>query len=259
MSDQQREAQRLYLQGKKYKEIAEALGLNINTIKSWKSRLGWQREKVATNNKKLQPKTRGAPKGNKNAVMNTGGAPKGNSNAATHGMFRNFMPDDEETRSIYDQAQEVDGASMLYEMILIKFTNIIRAQKIMFVRDQNDITKEVKKTEITGGENFETEKTEYEIQFAWDKQAAALTAQARAMNVLQNMIEKFIAMTYEDDSRRLKLVKMQQDIDIAKERLDMEKDGNEGASGVIILNDKEAMKQEMERRMMQDAASTQDD
>lgn len=98
---------------------------------------------------------------------------------------------------------------MLYEMILIKFTNIIQTQKVMFVRDQGDITKEVKNTEISGGENFETEKTEQEIQFAWDKQAAALTAQARAMNVLQNMIEKFIAMTYEDDSRRLKLVKMQ--------------------------------------------------
>lgn len=38
--------------------------------------------------------------------MNTGGAPKGNSNAATHGMFRNFMLDDEETRSIYDQARK---------------------------------------------------------------------------------------------------------------------------------------------------------
>lgn len=33
----------------------------------------------------------------------------------------------------------------------------------MFVRDQDDITKEVKKTEITDGENFETGKTEYEI------------------------------------------------------------------------------------------------
>lgn len=62
MSDQQREAQRLYLQGKKYKEIAEALGLNINTIKSWKIRLGWQREKVAITNKKLQPQTRGRQK-----------------------------------------------------------------------------------------------------------------------------------------------------------------------------------------------------
>lgn len=221
MTNQQREAERLYLQGKKYKEIAERLDVNVNTVKSWKSRLGWEREKVATDTQPTQPRKRGGQPNNKNSIRNKGGtgAPKNNGHAVKHGMFRQYMPDDEETLGIYDSAQESDGASMLYEMILIKFTNIIRAQKIMFVRDIDDLTQTIKKQKDAD----DYSEIEYEIQQAWDKQANALTAQARAMSALQSMIKQFVEMTDEDDLRRLKVEKLQQDMHVQREELDIKK------------------------------------
>ena len=33
-----------YLSGMKYKDIAEKYGMSLNTVKSWKSRNGWQRD-----------------------------------------------------------------------------------------------------------------------------------------------------------------------------------------------------------------------
>ena len=38
------DAEKDYLAGMKYKDIAEKYGVSINTVKSWKSRNGWQRD-----------------------------------------------------------------------------------------------------------------------------------------------------------------------------------------------------------------------
>lgn len=43
------DAEKDYLDGMKYKDIAEKYGVSLNTVKSWKSRNGWQRD--ATNKK----------------------------------------------------------------------------------------------------------------------------------------------------------------------------------------------------------------
>lgn len=42
--DKREEAQRDYLAGMKYKDIAEKYGVSINTVKSWKQRDGWSRD-----------------------------------------------------------------------------------------------------------------------------------------------------------------------------------------------------------------------
>ncbi|WP_375163018.1 sigma factor-like helix-turn-helix DNA-binding protein [Paenibacillus sp. SC116] len=49
-------AEQDYIQGLKYKEIADKHDVSLNTVKSWKQRHGWQRNK-------------GAPEGNRNAVQ----------------------------------------------------------------------------------------------------------------------------------------------------------------------------------------------
>ena len=49
-----KEVQQDYLNGIKYKDLAEKYGVTINTIKSWKQRYGW--EKVHTNEKSVQAK-----------------------------------------------------------------------------------------------------------------------------------------------------------------------------------------------------------
>ena len=41
-----------YLTGMKYKDIAAKYNISIDTVKSWKTRYNWQREKVCTQNEK---------------------------------------------------------------------------------------------------------------------------------------------------------------------------------------------------------------
>lgn len=52
--EKQQAAERDYILGMKYKEIAEKYGVSINTVKSWKQRYGWQKgaKKVHTKSQK---------------------------------------------------------------------------------------------------------------------------------------------------------------------------------------------------------------
>ncbi len=211
---------------KKPKQIAEELGISASQVRKWKCIDQW--DEIPNTGPK-----RGAPYRNKNAVGNKGGgAPEGNQNAVKHGLFRKWLPDNDELKEIYDAARE--GMSMLdilYEDILIGFTNFIHAQKIMFVKDQEDITKEVKKRksekEIVTNKNGDAEthetysEVEYEIQFAWDKQARALTSQAAASRALLNKIKQYEEMirTLPPDEvkeeHRLRVEKLKADINAA--------------------------------------------
>ena len=48
-------ARELYLQGKKYQEIADEVGVSLSAVKSWATRY-WRPEKLQPGSKKLQPK-----------------------------------------------------------------------------------------------------------------------------------------------------------------------------------------------------------
>jgi uncharacterized protein YjcR len=75
---------------------------------------------------------------------------------------------------------------ILWENITIQYTAIVRAQRIMYVRDINDktTTKIEEKDGNVWGERWE-------VQQAWDKQANFLQAQSRAMATLQSMIKQY--------------------------------------------------------------------
>lgn len=45
-------AEKDYMSGMKYKDIADKYGVSINTVKSWKKRYNWEKEKGCTQNKK---------------------------------------------------------------------------------------------------------------------------------------------------------------------------------------------------------------
>lgn len=84
----------------------------------------------------------------------------------------------------------------------------------MFVSDKNDITKELKKTTV--GDKMDSQ--EYEIQFAWDKQANFLNAQSRAMTTLSNMIKRYDDMLHANwemttEEQRLRVDKLRVQID----------------------------------------------
>lgn len=202
----------------KYKDLAEKYGVSINTIKSWKQRQGWQRKKGAPSKKSVHTKKVGAPIGNKNALGNKGGAPKRNQNAVTHGFFSKFLPKD--TLSIMEEIQERSPVDMIWDQIQIQYAAIIRAQKIMFVSDKQEIIKELKKKKSVLSETNEVEEEEYEFQFSWDRHATFLNAQSRAMAELRNLIKQFDELAHSEDERRLKLEHMR--LNINKKKLEIE-------------------------------------
>ncbi|MCR8986078.1 phage terminase small subunit [Brevibacillus laterosporus] len=173
------------------KDIAEQLGVSDSQIRKWKNQDQWEAKlnSNVTNTNSNVTKRVGAPEGNKNAVGNRGGAaPKRNSNAVSHGFFRKYFP--EETADIMEEIESKSPIDMLWENIVIQYTAIVRAQRIMFVRDQDDETRVLKK-EKPG--MFGTEE-EWEYQHAWDKQATFLNAQSRAMATLQGLIKRYEEM-----------------------------------------------------------------
>ncbi|HBF0328202.1 TPA: helix-turn-helix domain-containing protein [Clostridioides difficile] len=183
-----------YLKGLKYKEIAEKHNVSLSTVKSWATR--YWKQKGCNQSKKVATKKRGAPIGNKNATGPPGNknatGPPGNKNAEKFGFFSKYLP--EETRELMQEISIKDKFDILWEQITIQYAAIIRAQKIMYVKDKEEMIKELKKHEST--ENGE--KIEYEFQFAWDRQASFLNAQSRAMSELRSLIKQYDEMIHKD-------------------------------------------------------------
>ncbi|MDI7814962.1 phage terminase small subunit [Clostridioides difficile] len=183
MQDVKEKVKQDYLKGMKQKEISAKYDISLNTLKSWIKRCNWSSEK-----KKSAPKSkRGAPIGNKNAT-----GPPGNKNAEKFGFFSKYLP--KETQDLINEIKNKDKFDILWEQITIQYAAIIRAQKIMYVKDKEEMIKEVKKHEST--ENGE--KIEYEFQFAWDRQASFLNAQSRAMSELRSLIKQYDEMIHKD-------------------------------------------------------------
>lgn len=172
------EAKELFNQGMKLIDIAKQLSVSEGTVRSWKSRYKWGNATLQKK-KRNAAKHRGGQPGNKNAVGH--GAPKKNKNAEKHGFFSKYLP--EETFSIIQDIDEQDPLDILWGNIQIAYAAIVRAQQIMYVRDQWDLTEE-----HTG--SFDNGDT-YNYQQAWDKQATFLKAQARAQSELRSLIKQY--------------------------------------------------------------------
>lgn len=229
------------------KDIATQLDAKDTQIRKWKSQDKWEEKlkgtlpKIKRNvtNEKDTKKTTKASKqadcsdsnklnekssktnsqnskaryNNKNAIGNIGGpgGPIGNKKAETHGFFSKYLPDD--TLEIIEEIQEKNPLDILLEQITIQYAAIIRAQKIMYVKDKNEMIKEIKKHKDT---EF-GEEIEYEFQFAWDRQATFLNAQSRAMSELRSLIKQATVMINENpelasEEQKLKIDKLKAEI-----------------------------------------------
>ena len=158
----------------------------------------------------------------KNVCWNHGGAPgsgakPGEQRALKHGFYAKIFPDDEEMREIYEAINVKSPIDMVWDQIVIQYAQIARAQKLMYVRDQEDIVKHLKR--IKDGESIS--EREWEFQYPWDRHASFLTAQSKAMTTLEKLISRYEAMANEE--QRLKVEKLKQDMSIAKERLEIDK------------------------------------
>lgn len=206
-----------YKQGMKYKEIAEKYGVTINTVKSWKTRHWGSKKGVHTKGKKSMHTKRSAKEQSpRKGIGNP--APvkqftKRNSAATTHGFFRTIFPED--VHELVESIAAKSPLDMLWENIIIQHTAIARAQKIMYVADADDMTKEITRAR----RSLQSQEVEHEIQYAWDKQANFMNAQSRAMATLSNLIEKFKKLANVDDERRLILEGLALDIEKKQEDL----------------------------------------
>lgn len=189
-------------------DIAKELDCSPSQIRKWKSLDKWDVELKGS--APIEKERYQSMKGNSNAGGNKGNSraspPKGNQNAVTHGLFAKYLP--EETQEIMNELSLSEPADIIWNNIMIQYTAIIRSQKIMFVNDQHDLSKET--SGYSSGEGYSEN---YAVQYAWDKQANFLAAQSRAMATLSNLIRQFILIADEADERRLKLDSMRLSVD----------------------------------------------
>lgn len=168
--------------------------------------------------------------------LNTGPA-QGTQNNLKHGFFARIFPDDEETRAIMSEIIEKSSLDIIWENIMIQYIAIARAQRIMFVKDKDDLTEHLKREKETSGLHSDGWEKEYELQFAWDKQASFLKAQSAAMKTLEVLIaryEELIQKGQGSEEHQLRLAKLKQDMDLARERMDLEKAKTEKPSEVDV-------------------------
>lgn len=228
-SDKKVEAEKLYNKGMKLVDIAKKLGIPEGTIRSWKNRGKWGQKSSKKNqcnvakkedgkNATLQKRQRGGQPGNRNAEGSKGGsAPLKNKNAEKHGFFSKYIPDD--TLNIMEEIEGKNYADILWENIKLSYAAILRAQKIMFVTDKEEMKKEIKRIKKKEGIQQEKE-VEWEFQFAWDRQATFLNAQARAMSELRALIRQYEEVATEEQKARVEKIKAE------TERLKRDPSGN---------------------------------
>lgn len=236
MADVKEKIKNDYLSGVMPKELAEKYDISLNTIKSWIKRYGWSKlknggapsnaEGAPSNNVQSAPpkRKRGGQPGNHNAT-----GPPGNKNAEKFGFFSKHLP--EETLNIIKGMPE-DPLDVLWDQIQIAYAAIIRAQKIMYVKDRDDKT--IEKVGESSGDVF-SEK--WEVQEAWDKQANFLQAQARAQKTLEGMINRYEDLLHKNwdlatEEQKARIEQMRANT----ERIQNGSDG-EGEDGVVIVND----------------------
>ena len=213
-------------------KIAEILNLLPGTIRGWKNKDKWDTklngtfQKKSVKNTERSKRKKGAQPKNKNSKGHVSSVPKGNKNAETHGFFSKIFPP--EAIDIVEDIMVKDPLDMLWENIIIQYTAIARSQRIMSVKNQEDLTKVLKREKESSGETSEGWEKEYELQFAWDKQATFLQAQSRAMKTLESMIKQYdelLKSNLATEEQKLRIQKLKVDISNSNGSNDYDKEG----------------------------------
>lgn len=206
------------------KEIAELLNEDPANVRKWKNNDKWN-DKLGIRSSK-----RGAPKRNKNANGScSGGAPKGNLNGFRHG--ENIPPERFSNKSFLAKylpkvtqkiMQDISDSGfgtldIMWSNIEIHFAAILRSQNIMFVKNQKDLTKEVKKEKSFESEKGSVSETDYIVQFAWDKQERFLNTMSKAIKTLESLMKSYEELLHKNwdiatEEQKLRLEKLKAEI-----------------------------------------------
>jgi len=133
-------------------------------------------------------------------------------------FFSKWLP--EETLEIMGCIAGSNPLDLLWDNIQLQYAAIIRAQKLMHVKDQDDLTKVLKRQKESSGVSSDSWEKEYELQFAWDKHSNFLQAQSRAMKTLESMIRQYDEMLHknwenatEEQKARIAILKAKAQLD----------------------------------------------
>jgi uncharacterized protein YjcR len=226
---------------KKLKDIAAELGVSDGQIRKWKSQDKWEPTKGNVTNSKRNVTKRKEQKNRSGNPSPQNQFTKRNSAAAKHGFFSKYLP--QESLDIMAGLEERSSADLIWDQIQIQYAAIIRAQKIMFVSDKQEMIKELKKAKYEyheipksqgGGLERNITEEEYEFQFAWDRHATFLNAQSRAMSELRGLIKQFNELAHDNDERKLKLEQMKLGIEKTKAEIDSLNDDGQQDENIEI-------------------------
>ena len=112
-----------------------------------------------------------------------------------------------------------DPLDVLWDQIQIAYAAIIRAQKIMYVRDRKDKTT----TKIGHKDGDTVTEERWEVQQAWDKQGNFLQAQARAQAELRSMIKQYDELLHKNwdlatDEQRARIAVLKSQVEKDEEK-----------------------------------------
>jgi uncharacterized protein YjcR len=221
--DARYEAQRLYQEEHlSPSEIADKLQISRSTIKTWKRRDNWDSDSTLNPDSDSKRNPRAIKPGTEPFE------PK-NQKATIHGLFARYLP--EETRDILEQLKDRSEADILYDQIRLAYAALIRAQQLMYVRDQKDIT-----TTKVGESDGATCSEKWDVQLPWDKHASFLNAQAKAQASLNNMIKQYEEMSHYELIAEEQRAKIEQ-IKATTKKLQEDQDSTDQKSRVVIHYD----------------------
>ena len=189
-----KKVQILYEKGSTFKAILEQYKIPAKTVRQWASKYKWEREKGSKKTTETKQKVSSVCIGK---LQNT--------NAVKHGLFSKYLP--AETLELVGSIEAMSPLDILWENICLKYAAIIRSQKIMYVKDDKDVTKRIT---MDGAEA-----TAYQYIEAYDKQATFLMAQSRAMGTLMNLIKQYEEMCNSElatEEQKLRIEKLKTEI-----------------------------------------------
>lgn len=189
-----KKVQILYEKGSTFKAILEQYKIPAKTVRQWASKYKWEREKGSKKTTETKRKVSSVCIGK---LQNT--------NAVKHGLFSKYLP--AETLELVGSIEAMPPLDILWENICLKYAAIIRSQKIMYVKDDKDVTKRIT---MDGAEA-----TAYQYIEAYDKQATFLMAQSRAMGTLMNLIKQYEEMCNSElatEEQKLRIEKLKTEI-----------------------------------------------
>ncbi|WP_416144917.1 hypothetical protein [Planococcus koreensis] len=203
------------------KALAEKYDVKDATLRSRKNREKWQRNN-ATQRATKTNNVATDKKGNKQAAQRKRSGnpnPKNqfshrNNPKFLHGLRSKFL--NEEQVEIMEALEGSSFADQLWMQIEIKFSAIIRMQKIMWVEDDEDHLK----VESGSGSSEFGDSVTYKVAFAFERFESYIKAQTRAMAEYRNMVKQYLELTDEFDERRMKIESMQLGIDKTRAEID---------------------------------------